>query len=100
MTYEDPARRAALIAGLRDMADFLESNPDVPSPPDTVVFVFPKLDTSDRERRAEIDAIASRIFTQAHDTSHGHYVASRFFGPVEYRAVSIDHETHRNPGEE
>jgi hypothetical protein len=97
MTYTDQAGRAALIAGLRDIAAFLESSPDVPAPRDTAIFVFPQYDAGDRERRAEIDAIASRIFTQAQETSHGHYVTSRFFGPVEYRAISIDREAPGNP---
>ena len=38
---------------------------------------------------AEIDAIAARLGVIAHLTGGGHYVAARFFGPVEYRAVAI-----------
>lgn len=97
MRYSDPAERSAFISGLRDVADFLEANPDVPAPLDTVIFVFPKLTDSDQERREEVDVIASRIHTQAHYTTVGHYTASRFFGPVEYRAISIDHDVPANP---
>jgi hypothetical protein len=39
--------------------------------------------------RAEIDATAARLGVNAHLTGGGHYVAPRFFGPVEYRAVAI-----------
>ena len=38
---------------------------------------------------AEIDATAARLGVNAHLTAGGHYVAARFFGPVEYRAVAI-----------
>ena len=87
--YASPDERSRLIAGLRDLAAFLESRPDVPAPADATVWVFPPPDGSDSERRAEIDDIASRLFTQAYPTMGGHYVASRFFGPVQYRAVVI-----------
>ena len=31
MTYANPTQRQELITGLRSLADFLESNPDVPN---------------------------------------------------------------------
>jgi hypothetical protein len=93
--YASADERGRFIAGLRELAAFLESRPDVPISPNTAVHVFPPTDT-DRERRAEIDAIASRICAQAREMVSGHYVASRFFGPIEYRAVAIDHETERD----
>lgn len=96
MNCTDSHGRLALIAGLREVATFLESSPDVPAPPETVLFVFPKLNSTDRERREEVDVVASRIRSQARYTAVGHYVASRFFGPVEYRAIAIDHETERD----
>jgi hypothetical protein len=93
MTYSAPEERARFITGLRELAAFLDSNPETPAPVDTTVYVFPPADGSDTEHRAEIDVIASRLFTRAYKTTGGHYVASRFFGPVEYRAVAIPHET-------
>jgi hypothetical protein len=91
--YANSSQRAQLITGLRQLAEFLDSNPDVPTPPDATVFVFPPPEGDDQERRAEIDAIASRLFTQASTTRvGGHYVTSRFFGSVEYRAVAISRE--------
>ena len=89
MTYASPPQRQALITGLRALADFLESNPDVPVPEYADVLVFPP-PASDAEKRREIDMIASRIGSVAETfSSYRHYRTSRRFGPVEYRAVAI-----------
>ncbi len=89
MTYANATERQALICGLRSLADFLESNPDVPAPTYTDVLVFPPC-ASDAEKQREIDVIASRIGsgTQTY-SSYRHYQTSRRFGPVQYRAVAI-----------
>jgi hypothetical protein len=92
MTHCADGERSRFITGLRDLTEFLESNPNVPSPwSETTVYVFPP-DGSNEQRRTEIDAIASRIGVQACEFTPGHYVASRYFGPVEYRAVAIDRD--------
>ncbi len=89
MTYAIPAERQALISGLRELAGFLENNPEVPAPRYTDVLVFPPY-TSDAENRREIDVIASRIGSGIEiSPTYRHYVTSRQFGPVEYRAVAI-----------
>ena len=90
--YANSEERAALIAGLRDLADFLDQNPQVPAPRRTDLLVFPP-DGTDAEMFAEIDAIAQRIGTTASDTDSpaGHYSAVHCFGPVQYRAVAIPH---------
>jgi hypothetical protein len=89
MTYADSTQRAALIGGLRALADYLESNPEVPAPIYADVRTFPPAGDWPA-MHAEIDVIASRLTVVAYSRSHGgHYVASRFFGPVEYRAVAI-----------
>lgn len=93
--YATAEERDRLVAGLRELAEFLECSPTVPAPKYATVYVFPPGET-DAERRVEIDVIASRIDTQANETVPGHYVAFRFFGPVEYRAVAIDDETSEN----
>lgn len=92
MTYANATERQALISGLRDLADFLESNPSVPAPNDAYVFVFPPRSMPDSEKRNEIDVIASRIGSGAKDL-YGHYLTVRRFGPVEYRAVAIPADT-------
>jgi hypothetical protein len=101
VSYANPEERAALIGGLRALADYLESNPEVPAPRYTDVYTFPP-DRACAEMRAEIDAIAVVLRRQARETGRGrHYTVTRSFGPVEYRAVAIcDHHCHRddNPG--
>ena len=88
--YADPGERARLVAGLLDLAIFLKTSPDVPAPRYADVLLFPP-DGTDAERRQEIDVIAARIGAEA-QTVCGHYIASRRFGPVQYRAVAIPHD--------
>jgi hypothetical protein len=87
MTYANSTEREALISGLRSLADYLEASPEVPAPSYSDVFIFPPEGT-DAERRAEIDLIAAQI-GETPQTLCGHYVVSRYFGPVQYRAVAI-----------
>ena len=95
--YANAEEREELIAGLRDLADFLYDNPQVPAPRRTDILVFPPTG-SDAEMFAEIDAIAERIGTTATDVDSpaGHYRAVRNFGPVQYRAVAIPHSARDN----
>lgn len=88
MNYLDPAGRAALISGLRELVEFLKSNPEVPASSRPVLYAFPPRDEMPA-MRAEIDAIAALIGVAGHLTPGGHYVASRSFGPVDYEAVAI-----------
>jgi hypothetical protein len=99
MAYADTAQRAALIGGLRALADYLESNPEVPAPSYSDVFTFPPGGTC-AKARAEIDSIAARIGVSACDNASGHYVAARSFGPVEYRAVAICKQNHHGKSQE
>ena len=41
MNHADSTERAALISGLRALADYLESNPEVPAPAYPAVHTFP-----------------------------------------------------------
>jgi len=88
--YANPEERIRVIAGLRDLADFLDRNPQVPAPSFTDLFVFPP-PGSDAEMFAEIDVIAALIGTTASDADSpaGHYSTVRDFGPVQYRAIAI-----------
>ena len=90
MTYANPAERRDLISGLRALADFLEDNPEIPAPFCSEVLVFPPR-VSDEDGRAEIDRIAAIIGAPVVDGTarNEHYVTSRGFGAVEYRAVFI-----------
>lgn len=96
MTYANSTERASLISGFRILADYLESNPEVPAPSYTDVFIFPP-DRTCAETRAEIDAIAARLGTTASQAAGGqHYLVTRSFGPVEYRAVAICKSHHHD----
>ena len=90
MTYANAIERRALLSGLRELADYLEYNPDVPAPSYSDVLAFPP-DGDCAGMRAEIDVIAKRIGVKARETVRGHYVVARSFGPIEYRAVAICH---------
>lgn len=93
--YANPHQRARLITGLLDLADFLQTNTDVPAPQYTDMLVFPS-GITDNDKRAEIDAIAKRMGVEPRETEGGHYVAVRRFGPVQYRAVAIPHDNKTN----
>jgi len=99
--YANDEERTRLIAGLRDLADFLDQNPGVPAPWGTEVLVFPA-EASDAEMFAEIGTIAETIGSTASDADspRGHYTSVRNFGPVQYRAVAIPHSARDNEGDE
>ena len=99
--YGNDEERVRLIAGLRDLANFLDQNPDVPVPWRADVLVFPT-EASDAEMFAEIDTIAELIGSTASDADspRGHYSAVRNFGPMHYRAVAIPHSARDNEGVE
>ena len=89
MSYANADERGRLIDGLRALAAFLQDHPDVPAPRWADIYVFPPRSTGE-QMQVEIDHIAARIGTVAtDDADHGHYAASRHFGPVQYRAVAI-----------
>ena len=98
--YANSEERHRLIAGLRDLAEFLDHNPKIPAPRRTDMLVFPPAGT-DAEMFAEIDVIAGHIGATASDADSpaGHYSAARDFGPVQYRAVAIPNANRRQNGE-
>jgi hypothetical protein len=99
--YADNEERVRLIAGLRDLAEFLDRNPQVPAPPYADLLVFPPTGT-DAEMFAEIDVIAGQIGATASrdETPAGHYRASRWFGSVQYRAVAIPRAAREDQNQE
>jgi hypothetical protein len=99
--YANNPERARLIAGLRDLAEFLDQNPQVPAPRYADLLVFPPRGT-DAEMFAEVDVIARHIGVTArqNDTPDRHYIASRYFGPVQYRAVAIPQAARNDRNEE
>jgi hypothetical protein len=99
--YGNDEERVRLIAGLRDLANFLDQNPDVPMPWRPEVLVFPT-EASHAEMFAEIDRIAELIGSDASgaDNPRGNYGAARTLGTVQYRAVAIPHSARDNEGGE
>jgi hypothetical protein len=74
MTYAIPAQRQEPFTGLRALADFLASHPQVPAPPSTDVLVIHPF-ASDSAKRREIDVIASHIGSDTETfSSYRHYV--------------------------
>jgi hypothetical protein len=99
VSYANADERGRLIAGLRALAAFLQGHPDVPAPRWAYVYVFPSHGAYE-EMRAEIDQIAARIGAAATgNAAYGHYVASRHFGPVQYRAVAISRHPDNSHGD-
>ena len=88
MTHASSTGRDALISGLRGIADYLAATPEVPVTGDATVFAFPPHGEW-AAMCAEIDGIAAILGVTARLTRSGHYVATRWFGPVDYRAVAI-----------
>jgi hypothetical protein len=94
MTYANPARRQGVIRGLRELAALLESCPDIPAPYTVNVLVFPP-DGMDSALFAEVNRVAALLAATVQDgtAQHGHYTASKSFGPVSYRAIAIPSRT-------
>lgn len=90
MFNTDPAVRAEFITGLRQLADFLDTHPDVPVPPyGTTVDVH--ADSTDSGGKAQVDAVAEQlgVLVQDDTAEGGHYRAMRDFSYVGYVVVAI-----------
>ena len=84
--------RVQTIAGLRALADFLETNPAVPVREygeEYTIFTHPAAD--DATERAEIDRIAAALGETVTDNTQrgGHYEVGKTFGRITYRAIHI-----------
>lgn len=94
MTDTDRTARADLLQGLRDLADWLETNPDVPVA-DFATFellIHTGQLVGHDNAVAEVQRIAHLIGgTVESDSGHTH--TARHFGPrVSYRALAIDRD--------
>lgn len=96
--YANPNERGRLIDGFRALAEFLPHHSDVPAPRWADVLVFPH-DGTDEEKRAEIDAIASRTGMETRESPGGHYSACLVLGQVAYRAMATRETTEANDQE-
>jgi hypothetical protein len=86
--YANRAERLKLVTGLLALAEFLKGNEEVPAPKWVDVMVFPH-ESDDDANRCEVDRIAALIDGATQTSKAGHYMASRTFGPIEYRAIAI-----------
>lgn len=95
-TTSNPADtgRQTLIAGLRDLADYLAEHPEVPGATTELHLCVPGDD--DRAGLANLSAIADLLGVAVTDMSGQlptgettHFYARRSFGPVTYKAVYI-----------
>jgi hypothetical protein len=92
----DPAVRTQFINGLRQLADFLDTHPDVPVPPyGTTIDVH--VDSTDHGGKAQVDAVAEQLGASVDDDTaeSGHYRTMRDFGYVGYCAVAISDASYR-----
>jgi hypothetical protein len=90
--HADDTARARGLAGLRQLADYLDAHPDIPVPEhgwDLLAFARDKAD--DTVGRAETDHVAALLGVQVRDDTPtgGHYTAARSFGPVRYEFIHI-----------
>jgi hypothetical protein len=90
MFNTDPVVRARFIRDLRQLADYLDTHPDIPVPVHgTTVLVH--ADSTDSTGIAQVNAIAEQLGTPVQDDTAegGHYLTERDFNSVGYRVVAI-----------
>lgn len=83
--------RADVIAGLRELAEFLETHPWVPVNPSPIVAYSASTGRSTRDAVAEVDRVAEILEVVPGPQFDGgpHHVAVRDFGAVRYEAAAI-----------
>lgn len=90
MAYSTATHRPQLITGLRDLADYLETHPELPAPDSAdVTVIVPR--TTDQAMRAEVERVARLLDSpiDPEDVSYGHHRTGLDFGPVRYRLVAV-----------
>jgi hypothetical protein len=86
--------RAAFLAGLRELVDFLTVNPAAVVPRHASVIVL--VDASDSVARLEgVRSVAAPLGVPAEDIGHGYFDARRHFGPISYGVVGVPPEERR-----
>jgi hypothetical protein len=80
--------RAAFLAGLRGLVDFLTANPAVVVPRHASVALL--VDASDSAGRREgVECVATPLGVSTEDLGQGYFDARREFGPITYVVVAI-----------
>jgi hypothetical protein len=82
----DPARRSEYTNGLRQLADYLDANPDMPVPGSGTEII---LTAADAEDGGITEVLGLSLLLGAPLTErNGFYRTSRMFGPLTYLGVS------------
>lgn len=86
----DTAARAEFITGLRELADYLARNPEVPVPPYGNCLLV-NVNSTEEGGAFQVREAARALGTPVRDetATGGHYYTQKPFGPLEYRVVSI-----------
>jgi hypothetical protein len=89
--FPNPVPRADVIAGLRQLADFLDDHPAIPTAPYGWDVLVSTHEHTDQAGKASVDHIAAILGVRVDDQTGdgGHYCADRAFGPITYRAFHI-----------
>ena len=83
--------RQEFITGLRQLADYLDAHPAIPTAPYDWELIVSTHRANDLDGIAEIDRIAVFLGMPVEDelADGGHYCAVKAFGPITYRACHI-----------
>lgn len=83
--------RAAFLAGLRELVDFLTTHPDVVVPRHASLVVL--VDATDSAARLDgVKSVAAPLGVSAEDIGRGYFGARRDFGPITYGVVGVPPE--------
>ena len=90
MFNTDPDVRTSVINGLRQLADFLDTHPDLPVPPGGFTFYI-YADRTDNGGKAQVDATARQLGSTAYDDTDesGTYYTMCEFGHVRYNVTAL-----------
>lgn len=88
--------RQAVIEGLRELADFLEANPDLAIGSSESIHYFPENKSGVDDAFAEVDRVAEILGVTP--VNGAHYKAKRKFGAIEYEALVC--KSKPKPGDE
>jgi hypothetical protein len=91
-SYAHGAGRLEFIAGLHALADYLAAHPGIPVPPHGADILL-HVDAAEDGGCLQVRQIARQLQASVTDeTPHdGHCYATRSFGPLAYRVISIPH---------
>jgi hypothetical protein len=86
----DAEHRTAIIDGLRRLATYLENHPDIPVGLSVTMHYSASARVNDDEQaRAEVARIAALLEVLPEASEHGHYTATKQFGPVRYTTHAV-----------